>query len=258
MNLKKCCAMLLAVCCVLVCACAGAQEGAAEAVVYGVYSQEGEHPDSLIRVTLTCDADKHITGVQLDEALIPYAVGGASGWAVLSDENAALLGEAIVTGPDGKRYPASMELGGVVWTAEATDAEVLYKGSVDGSETILGDYYITSDGGNWYYEAMAEGAKLLDKDGNTAVTVEIGTKASINHGVDFWPSAITFPGNIQRIADFVTANGVAYNAYPESDDIHKGEDGSWYVLDATTGATLAGTPNYLNLIKQAYDALSAN
>lgn len=251
MKMKSFFAMLLAACCL--CACALAQES----VVYGVYCQEGEHPDSLIRVTLACDDNQQITSVQLDEALIPYAVGGASGWAVLSDETAALLGDSVVTAPDGKVYPASMELGGVVFTAEATDAELLYKGAVNGAEVVLSEYYVTPEGGSWYYAVMADGAKLLTADGQAAATVEIGTKESIRHGVDFWPSDITFPGNIERIANFVTANGVTYGAYPESDDIHRGEDGSWYVADTTTGATLAGTPNYLNLIKEAYDALNA-
>lgn len=251
MNMKRLFAALLAVCCLGLCACAAAQE----AVVYGVYSQEGEHPDSLIRVTLTCDENKQITSVQLDEALIPYAVGGASGWAMISDETAALLGDAVVTAPDGKLYPASFELGGVVFAAETTDAALLYQGDVNGNEVVLSEYYTTPEGGSWYYAAIADGAKLLTADGETAAAVEIGTKESIRHGVDFWPSDITFPGNIERIEDYATANGVTYGAYPESGDIHRGEDGSWYVLDATTSATLAGTPNYLNLIKEAYDAL---
>ena len=251
MKMNTGCAVLLLICCLTICACAFAQES----VVYGVYCQEGEHPDSLIRVTLSCDESKQITGVKIDEALIPYAVGGASGWAMLDDETAALLGDAVVTAPDGKLYAASMEMGGIIWTAEVTDMELLYMGDVNGAETALSQYYVTTEGGSWYYAAMADGAKLLDADGQTAATVAIGTKESIRHGVDFWPSDITFPGNIERIAAFVTDNGVAYSTYPESDDIHRGEDGTWYVVDATTGATLAGTPNYLNLIKAAYDAL---
>ena len=37
----------------------------------------------------------------------------------------------------------------------------------------------------------------------------------------------------------------------------KNEAGEWVVADVTTGATLAGTPNYLNLIKQASELIAA-
>lgn len=76
-----------------------------------------------------------------------------------------------------------------------------------------------------------------------------GTKESIGHGVGFWPSEITFPGNIANIEAFVVANGVEY----DDSTVAKGEDGFWAVADATTGATLAGTPNYLRIAKAAYE-----
>ena len=49
---------------------------AEQGVAYGVYHQAGEHPDSLIRVTMDCDGEL-VTGVQIDEKLIPYTVSGA-------------------------------------------------------------------------------------------------------------------------------------------------------------------------------------
>lgn len=53
----------------------------------------------------------------------------------------------------------------------------------------------------------------------------------------FWPSDIKFPGNIERIENYLTENGVNYT----EDQIVKGEDGVWNVADVVTGATLAGT-----------------
>lgn len=47
--------------------------------------------------------------------------------------------------------------------------------------------------------------------------------------------------------------GTAYNA----GDFAKGEDGTWTVADVTTGATLAGTPNYLLIAKEAYKKATA-
>lgn len=242
----------------LLCLCLTAvAQGERTNVVYGVYALEGEHPDSLIRATLTVDGEDTITDLQFDEALIAYAASGAEGWAALSEENAALLGENVVSAGQ-KSYPAYFLLGGVTWTGTADEGgAITYTGSVDGASTDLMDYIVTPEGGAWYFASLADGAALLDAEGSPVATVEIGTKTSINHGVGFWPSDITFPGNIERITDFIKAHGIHYAYYPDGGDIYMGEDGTWQVIDATSGATLAGTPNYLNLAKQAYEALIA-
>ena len=73
-----------------VCGAAVAEQG----VAYGVYSMDNEQPDSLIRVTLDCDGET-VTGVQIDEKLIPYSASGAEGWAELDAETAAKLGDAV-------------------------------------------------------------------------------------------------------------------------------------------------------------------
>lgn len=222
---------------------------AEQGVAYGVYHQAGEHPDSLIRVTMDCDGEL-VTGVQIDEKLIPYSVGGAEGWAELDDETAAKLGDAVIE-TEGKKYPASFELGGVVFTGTAEESGIVYIGDVDGKKVELMDYICTDEGGAWYYDSAI--AKLLDAQKNEAVQVEIGTKASIQHGVAFWPSEITFPGNIERIENYLTENGVNYT----EDQIVKGEDGTWEVADVTTGATLAGTKNYLLIAQEAYQKAQA-
>lgn len=112
----------------------------------------------------------------------------------------------------------------------------------------------TQAGGEWYYANKDQGAQLLDEAGKVVSTVSIETKASIEHGVHFWVSPITFPGNIERIKEFIYENGVNYD-YAPNDSIVKNADGVWTVCDTVTGATLAGTPNYLNLVKLACEQI---
>lgn len=217
---------------------------AEQGVAYGVYNLGNEQPDSLIRVTLDCDGEK-VTGAQIDEKLIPYSASGAEGWAELDDETAAKLGDAVLTVGE-KKYPQSFELGGVTFTGAAEESGLAYTGEVNGESVNLMDYICTDEGGAWYYESNP--ATLLNAQGEAAAEVEIGTKASIEHGVAFWPSDIKFPGNIERIENYLTENGVNYT----EDQIAKGEDGVWAVADVTTGATLAGTKNYLLIAQRAY------
>ena len=67
----------------------------------------------------------------------------------------------------------------------------------------------------------------------------------------------TFPGNIELIKNYVYDHGVNYGTYPETSDIAKNDAGEWAVADVTTGAKLAGAPNYFNLIKQAYELIES-
>lgn len=188
-----------------------------------------------------------MTAVQIDEKLIPASVGGAAGWAVLSKENAALLGDAVIDA-NGTKYPAAFEIDGVTFTGAADEAYgAAYTGSVNGADVALMDYICTDEGGAWYF--ACEQANLLDASDVSVAQVEIGTKASIGHGVGFWPSEIKYPGNIEHICAFLVTSGVNY----EAGDIAMGEDGAWAVDDVTTGATLAGAPNYLLLAKRAYE-----
>ncbi|MDO5377362.1 MAG: hypothetical protein Q4G52_03410 [Clostridia bacterium] len=227
------------------CAVTPAMAETAQGVAYGVYSQAGESPDSLIRVTLTCE-DGQITDAQIDEKLIPVSNGGAEGWAELTEDMQAALGEAVLS-EGGKAYPQRFALDGVVFTGTQDEqGGVVYTGQVNGEDVALMDYICTDEGGAWYF--ACEKAELLDEAGETAAEVEIGTKASIEHGVAFWPSELKFPGNIERICAYLVEHGAAY----EAADIAQGEDGTWAVADVTTGATLAGTPNYLLIAKEAY------
>lgn len=116
----------------------------------------------------------------------------------------------------------------------------MYTGEVNGESVELMDYICTDEGGVWYYESNP--ATLLNAQGEAAVEIEIGTKASIELMAWHFGRAISnSPGNIERIENYLTENGVNYT----EDQIVKGEDGVWNVADVVTGATLAGTKNYL-------------
>ena len=171
---------------------------------------------------------------------------GAEGWAELDEETAAKLGDAVLTVGE-KKYPASFELGGVAFVGTAEENGVVYTGEVNGENVELMAYVCTDEGGAWYYESNP--ATLLNAQGEAVAEIEIGTKASIEHGVAFWPSEIKFPGNIERIEAYLSENGVNYT----EDQIVKGENGVWNVADVTTGATLAGTKNYLLIAQRAYE-----
>lgn len=214
-------------------------------VAYGVYANEGEHPDSLIRVALTLE-DGAVTGAEIDEMLIPVAMGGAAGWAELTDETAALLGDAVIEAND-KKYPAQFTLGDYTWTGAADEAlGVGYTTEINGETVSFMDYVVTLEGGDWYF-AQTE-AVLLNAAGENAVTVEVNTKEGIGHGEDFWPSDLKYSGNIAAIEAYLVANGVDYDLTTAAQD----ESGVWTVADTTTGATLAGTTNYLRIAQEAY------
>lgn len=131
---KKLVSLLLALTLAVVCGAALA-ETTTTGVAYGVYSNEGEHPDSLIRVTLTLD-NGAITAAELDEKLIPVAMGGAAGWAELTDETAALLGDAaieaylVANGVDYDLTTAAQDESGV-WTVSDTTTGATLAGTTN-------------------------------------------------------------------------------------------------------------------------------
>lgn len=212
----------------------------AQATVYGVYNMEGDAVDSAIRAVVTYDLDKEqVVNIDFDEALLPCAKGGAEGWATV----------------DGKPA-AGFLLDGVTWIGAEKEDTMVYTANIDGEEKEFISYVGTQAGGAWYYACKDQGAQLMDETGKVVSTVSIETKESIEHGVHFWVSPITFPGNIERIKEFIYENGVDYD-YAPNDSIVKNADGVWTVCDTVTGATLAGTPNYLNLVKLACEQITA-
>ncbi|MCD7819637.1 MAG: hypothetical protein LUH07_11390 [Lachnospiraceae bacterium] len=226
-------------------------------IVYGVYSMEGEGVDSSIQTDVYYDlGSEEVVYIDFEEVLMPYSTGGAEGWGFLDEDTAAALGDAVVT-VDGVSYPMYFQIAGLSWTGAEEDSAVVYTAEVDGSEVEFINYIAGADGGAWYHENREEGALLLDAEGNEIATVEIETKASINHGVDFWSSEITFPGNIQLIKNYIYDYGVNYEYAPDGEDIYMNDDGEWVVVDVVTSATLAGAPNYFNFIKEAYENILA-
>lgn len=228
------------------------------AETYGIYSMEGDAIDSAIKATVYYDLDKdQVVRIDFDEALLTAAVGGADGWAKLDEDTAALLGDDVLTLESGAVYPASFSLGNLTWTGTVESSGPRYTATMDGQEVEFVAYVATQEGGKWYHDNREQGAQLLNAAGEAIASVEIGTKESIGHGVGFWPSPITFPGNIELIKNYVYDNGVNYDYAPDGSDIVMNEDGVWTVADTVTGATLAGTPNYFNLVKQACDQIAA-
>lgn len=224
-----------------------------QATVYGIYEQVGDSIDSCISTTVYTDENQNIVLIQIDEALIPYSTSGAEGWALLNEEELEDFSEAVVATDKGN-YAKYFTLNDVNWSGEEVDGQIIYTN--DEGVNFM-DYIATQEGGEWYFNSIQNPAQLLDYDGNVIKEVTINTKASIEHGVSFWPSSITFPGNIELIKNYVYDHGVDYGYYPESSDIQKNEQGSWVVLDTTTNATLAGAPNYFNLIKKAFEKIEA-
>lgn len=232
----------------------------AHATVYGAYEMEGDALDSAIKCDVYYDLDEEkVVDVEFEEALLPFSpAGGATGWGLLDEDTAAELGDAAITLEDGTAYPMYFQIGDLVWTGAATDdGGIEYTADIDGTETEFVDYVSGAEGGAWYHDNRADGAQILDADGNAVATVEIGTKESIGHGVDFWASPITFPGNIQLLKNYVYDYGTEYDYEPDGDDVEKNDDGVWVVCDTVTGATIAGAPNYLNLMKEGVDAVAA-
>lgn len=215
-----------------------------EVVSYGVYSNEGEAADCLIRTTLTVE-DGKITSASFDDMLIPVANGGAAGIAELDDVTKEALGDMVIEAND-KAYPASMRIGDYVFTAKPDDKTgVEYTAEIDGKETELMSYIVTKEGGDWY--CSQDKAVFLDKDGNAAGEAKIQTKKDIKHGEDFWPSELHYNGNIDALEKFVVENGTDYNL----SQMVQNDDHVWVVADAVTGATLAGAPNYLRIAQEA-------
>lgn len=227
---------------------------------YNVYTLENDGVDNSNKTTVYYDLDTdQIVDIECEEVLMP-STGGMGDWAQPDEEAAEKLGDDVVQAGD-YTYAKYFELGGSTWEGVADGDLVDYAGEVDGAEVDLVEFVATDEGGAWYHTVYADGAKLLGADGAEVADVQIQTKASANHGVDFWPSTRKFPGNVELIKDYLYENGTEgydYFTYGEpSDTIDQNDDGEWVVCDVVTGATLSSTPVYLNLAKRAVEAIKA-
>ena len=242
------------------------------ATTYGIYTKETTSAqDAVIRATLYWDLDNdEVWAIRFWEPMLPWDDNGAAaGWANVSanaDLLAALGEDGVVTFTSGEEeltYAKYIRIGDIVWTGEvgsnpACEVAVVYSAEIDGQTVKMNDYVATEAGGEWFVNAAETPAQLLASAdaAEAAGTVEIPVKETNGHGVGFWPSPITFPGNIQAIKDFVTENGFDYDYYADG-GMTQNEEGYWQTPDAVSGATLSDTPTYLDMLKTLYERIQA-
>lgn len=242
------------------------------ATMYSMYTKKPDSfQDAIIKATLYWDqTNEEVFAIRFLQAFLPWDDNGVSmGWACVSaDEDllAALAdADALVTVQEGAEYPMYLQIGGVVWTGEvsshpAAAVAVDYSAEMDGETVTLNEYGATQEGGAWYHEAVLDDVYVLtspdvaeDADAdNVAAVKTVPYKETSGHGVYFWLSDITFPGNMEAIKQFVIDNGFDYDYYADG-GITKGEDGFWQTADAVSGATLDETPTYLDVLKTLYN-----
>lgn len=245
------------------------------ATTYGIYTKDvTSAQDCVIKATLYWDLDNNQAyAVQFYEPMLPWDDNGAAGgWGNMTDEAviSALGEDAIITFTAGEtecNFAKYIQIGDVVWTGElgsdpACEVAVVYSADIDGQTVKMNDYVATEAGGKWYVDASAQPAYILKSaqsvtgadDENVAMTYQIEAKETNGHGTDFWPSPITFPGNMQAIKDFVLENGFDYDYYADG-GMTQNDEGYWQTPDAVSGATLAETPTYLDMLKTLYERI---
>ena len=243
------------------------------ATMYSTYTKTPSSlQDAVMKVTLYWDmTNDEVYAIRFLQPMLPWDDNGVSmGWACVTDE--ALLetlgeADALVEIADGVFYAKYLEIGGVVWTGEvgshpAAAVAMDYVAELDGETVTLNDYVRTQEGGEWYVDAATQDVYFLTDaepvaeggEDAAAYVYHITYKENNGHGVYFWLSDITFPGNMEAIKEFVTENGFDYDYYADG-GITKNEDGFWQTADAVSGATLDETPTYLDVLKTLYNEI---
>ncbi|MBM6916557.1 FMN-binding protein [Gemmiger formicilis] len=290
--MKRIISLTLAALVLLACTACGAQSGAgsSSAAQAETLTGKGTGFGGTITATLTVengvitaavfdgpDETAEIGGAALEtlaEQVVAAGsaeIDGVAGATVTSEGcRAAVLNalgeDGVVTFTSGEEelsYAKYIRIGDIVWTGEvgsdpACEVAVVYSAEIDGQTVKMNDYVATEAGGEWFVNAAGTPAQLLASAdaAEAAGTVEIPVKETNGHGVGFWPSPITFPGNIQAIKDFVTENGFDYDYYADG-GMTQNEEGYWQTPDAVSGATLAETPTYLDMLKTLYERIQA-
>ena len=251
------------------------------ASTYGMYTKSPDSDqDAVIGATLYWDLDNdECYAIRFTEPVTPFMdTGATSGWACVQDADVlAALGDNVVhlsipateygdaVEADYAKY---IQIGDVVWTGEAgstpgSDVAVVYAADIDGQNVTLFDYCSTEEGGKWYVEATADQPAYLlttpevatsEDAANVAQVCEVKTKENSGHGVDFWSSPITFPGNIQLLKDFAVETNFSYGYYADG-GLSQNEDGYWQTPDAVSGATISEGCTYLDMLKTLYDRI---
>lgn len=251
------------------------------ATTYGMYTKEpSSAQDAVIRATLYWDLDNDACyAIRFTDANTPWMdTGATSGWACVQDEAVlAKLGDAVVhlSVPATEYgdavecdYAKYIQIGDIVWTGEAgstagSENAVVYTAEIDGQTVTLFDYCATEEGGQWYVETTGqqpcyllsspETAASADAD-NVAFVYEMETKQSSGHGVGFWSSPITFPGNMELLKQFAVDTDFGYDYYADG-GLTQNEDGYWQTPDAVSGATIAEGCTYLDMLKTLHDRI---
>lgn len=251
------------------------------ASTYGLYTKSADSDqDAVIKATLYWnEEDNTCFAIRFKEALTPWMdTGSTSGWACVQDADVlAKLGDAVIpfSAPATEyseavetNYAKYIQIGDIVWTGAlgstaASENAVVYSAVIDGTETTLFDYCATEEGGKWYIDATDgkdcylltsdEAAASADAD-NVASTYTMEYKEGDGHGVDFWSSPITFPGNMQLLKEFAEQTNFSYDYYADG-GLTQNADGYWQTTDAVSGATIAEGCTYLDMLKTLYDRI---
>lgn len=237
------------------------------ATMYSLYTKLPDSPqDAVIEATLYWDlTNDELFAVRFLQPMLPWDDNGADlSWAYVSDE--ALLealeqGDALVAYPGGLYFAKYLEIGGILWTGElSTHAScgdaVEYYAEIDGERVAIIDFVSDQEGGKWFMEAARQPVKFLTADGETVLEYQITYKETNGHGVYYWLSDLSFPGNMDAIKAFVAEYGFDYDYYADG-GMTQNEDGYWQTPDAVTGATLDETPTYLDMLKTLYNEIQA-
>ena len=234
---------------------------------YSLYTKNPDSPqDAVIRATLYWDmTHDELFDIRFLQPMLPWDDNGAAmGWACVTDETlktALEAGSGLLVCSEDIVYAKYLQIGGILWTGEpgshpAAAAAVDYCAEIGGAKTTLNEYVRDPEGGKWYVESAAQPVLVLTADGKTIAEWEIPCKETNGHGVHFWMSDITFPGNMDAIKSFVAENGFGYDYYADG-GITKNDQGFWQTPDAVTGATLDEAPTYLDLLKTLYNDILA-
>ena len=237
------------------------------ATMYSMYTKKADSlQDAVIQATLYWDmTNDRLFAIRFLQPMLPWDDNGVSmGWGCVTEE--ALLaalreGDGLVEFAEGVYYAKYLEIGGILWTGEigahpAAAVAMDYCAEIGGVEVTLNEYVRSQEGGRWYVESAAQPVKILTAAGETVSEYSITYKENNGHGVYFWMSDITFPGNMEAIKAFVADNGFDYDYYADG-GITQNEEGYWQTVDAVTGATLDETPTYLDVLKTLYNEIQA-
>jgi uncharacterized protein with FMN-binding domain len=253
------------------------------ATTYGLYTRyENSDQDAAIQATMYWDLDDDSCyAIRFTEPILPWMDRESTGgWAYVEDEFVLeKLGDAkVIVSVPATEYSEAMDctyakyiqIGDIVWTGEAgstaaCENAIVYTATINGQETTLFDYCATEEGCEWYVKTvLAQPCYLLTNDTaassaddeNVASVCEVTTKETNGHGVYFWLSPITFPGNIELLKQFAQETNFSYDYYADG-GLSQNEDGYWQTMDAVSSATIDEGSTYLDMMKTLYDRIQA-